>query len=165
MKPHPKIRKTIKWGGVAVTVLLVVVWIVSGTWTLGWVSRAGYQIALHHGAILMQYSPSTIDAAAVEGWRGQRAATHPAGMMFNYVCAPRCGSFAPVPGWYVIAPVVIPIVVVGVGSLIAWRFDTLAHRRARLNHCSNCNYDRAGIEKNAVCPECGQSTGTPQTTH
>ena len=30
MKPHPRIRKTIKWGGAAVTVLLVVVWIGSG---------------------------------------------------------------------------------------------------------------------------------------
>jgi hypothetical protein len=27
MTPHPRIRKTIKWGGAAVTVLLVVVWI------------------------------------------------------------------------------------------------------------------------------------------
>ena len=27
MKSHPRIRKAIKWGGAAVTVLLVVVWI------------------------------------------------------------------------------------------------------------------------------------------
>jgi len=27
MKPHPRIRKAIKWGGAAVTVLLVVLWI------------------------------------------------------------------------------------------------------------------------------------------
>jgi hypothetical protein len=27
MKPHPRIRKTIKWGGAAVTVLLAVVWL------------------------------------------------------------------------------------------------------------------------------------------
>ena len=32
MKPHPRIRKTIKWGGAVVTVLLVVVWIASGWW-------------------------------------------------------------------------------------------------------------------------------------
>ena len=29
MKPHPRIRKTVKWGGAAVTVLLGVVWIAS----------------------------------------------------------------------------------------------------------------------------------------
>ena len=41
MKPHPKLRKTITWGGAAVTVLLVVVWIgsssyraVRGSWTM-----------------------------------------------------------------------------------------------------------------------------------
>jgi len=31
MKPHPRIRKTIKWGGAAVTVLLVVAWVGSAT--------------------------------------------------------------------------------------------------------------------------------------
>ena len=36
MKPHPRIRKTIKWGGAAATVLLVVVWIGSGWVVLGW---------------------------------------------------------------------------------------------------------------------------------
>lgn len=30
MKPHPRIRKTIKYGGAALTLLLVVVWIGSG---------------------------------------------------------------------------------------------------------------------------------------
>ena len=37
MKPHPRIRKTIKWGGAAVTVLLVVVWVGSGWLSVGWV--------------------------------------------------------------------------------------------------------------------------------
>jgi hypothetical protein len=32
VKPHPRIRKTIKWGGAAVTVLLAVVWIGSALW-------------------------------------------------------------------------------------------------------------------------------------
>src|SRR5438045_122692 len=36
MKPHPRIRKAIKWGGAAVTVFFVVVWIGSGWWTFEW---------------------------------------------------------------------------------------------------------------------------------
>lgn len=38
MKPHPRIRKTIKWGGAAVTVLLVVVWIWDGQLYVNWMS-------------------------------------------------------------------------------------------------------------------------------
>ena len=30
MKPHPRVRKTIKWGGAVVTVVLLVVWIGTG---------------------------------------------------------------------------------------------------------------------------------------
>jgi hypothetical protein len=43
-------------------------------------------------------------------------------------------------------------------TVLAWRLDWLdarAARRARLNLCPKCNYDRAGIAKDAVCPECG----------
>jgi rubrerythrin len=40
-------------------------------------------------------------------------------------------------------------------TLYAWHLDTLARRRARLNFCPKCNYDRTGLPKDAVCPECG----------
>ena len=41
VKPHPKIRKTVKWGGAVVTVVLVVVWIGSGWVYLTWGGPAG----------------------------------------------------------------------------------------------------------------------------
>jgi hypothetical protein len=40
-------------------------------------------------------------------------------------------------------------------SLAALGLDLLARRRARLNLCPRCNYDRAGIAGDAKCPECG----------
>jgi rubrerythrin len=36
----------------------------------------------------------------------------------------------------------------------AWYLEILA-RRARLNLCPKCKYDRTGIAAGAVCPECG----------
>ena len=36
----------------------------------------------------------------------------------------------------------------------ARRLDALATRRARLNLCPKCNYDRTGLAATAVCPEC-----------
>jgi hypothetical protein len=41
-----------------------------------------------------------------------------------------------------------------VAANIAWRFDHLARRRARLNHCPTCNYDRTGLPAASPCPEC-----------
>ncbi|HVU64173.1 MAG TPA: hypothetical protein VHC70_09365 [Phycisphaerales bacterium] len=33
--------------------------------------------------------------------------------------------------------------------------ELLARRRARLNLCPSCHYDRAGLAAGAKCPECG----------
>ena len=41
MKPHARIRKTVKWGGAAMTVLLVVVWIGSGFMVVEWARPLG----------------------------------------------------------------------------------------------------------------------------
>jgi hypothetical protein len=46
MKPHPRIRKTIKWGGAAVTVLLVVLWIAGGWWKAEF--RLSAEITVHN---------------------------------------------------------------------------------------------------------------------
>lgn len=50
MKPHPRIRKAVKWGGAAVTVLLVVVWIGSGWWEVRCDSRK-YRASLSGGTV------------------------------------------------------------------------------------------------------------------
>ena len=36
--------------------------------------------------------------------------------------------------------------------------EALSRRRARLNLCRKCNYDRTGLALDAVCPECGSSS-------
>ncbi len=52
------------------------------------------------------------------------------------------------------------------GTVIAWRLDTLARRRARVGFCPKCGYDRTGLvgvggAAGAVCPECG-AAGPPK---
>jgi hypothetical protein len=57
--------------------------------------------------------------------------------------------------WGVVVPLWVPLTISFGATLAAWRLDALARRRAGLNLCPKCNYDRAGIAKDAVCPECG----------
>jgi hypothetical protein len=54
-------------------------------------------------------------------------------------------------------PLWVPTAVMAGLTALGWRFDCLVRRRARLNLCPKCNYDRAGIAGDAKCPECGGS--------
>ena len=58
-------------------------------------------------------------------------------------------------GWFI--PLWLPPAATMAIAIGAWRQDTLARRRARLNLCHKCDYDRAGLANDAACPECGQS--------
>jgi hypothetical protein len=44
-----------------------------------------------------------------------------------------------------------------IAAAAAWRADCAANRRARLNLCFKCGYDRTGLPRGsgAKCPECG----------
>jgi hypothetical protein len=146
MKPHPRIRKTIKWGGAAVTVLLVVVWIVSGSWSLGWTSASGTFVLATAGTV---------------GW-GELGALPPPQSPGWFVQSTRGGwqwwiaeQRGPGGYWAWSLPLAWPAVLTAILCAIAWRRDMLAHRRTGLNLCPKCDYDRTGLAKGAVCPECG----------
>ena len=140
-----------KWGGAAVTVLLLVVWLGSAWWMMLW-SSPTCEVRASGGLLHL--------------WTGPRGHTMP-----GYFSVLSIGSFPSSPGWFswcrfvvdrssrsfgLDFPLWIPIVVWLVPTARAWRLDTLARRRARLNLCPKCNYDRTGLAPGAVCPECGQ---------
>jgi ssDNA-binding Zn-finger/Zn-ribbon topoisomerase 1 len=62
--------------------------------------------------------------------------------------------------------IAIPLWAFAVGPVAAtsaaWRLDTLARRRARLNHCPTCNYSRADLPAASPCPECGKRPSRPE---
>ncbi|HMN40147.1 MAG TPA: hypothetical protein PKE29_04830 [Phycisphaerales bacterium] len=146
MKPHPKLRKTIKWGGAAVTVLLVVVWIGSGWCQAGYVGR-GTLVGVSSGCACFHKAPASILGGITgSGW-------YCAGQPFDFEWwmsdeRLRAARFVAVPLWWFVLPALS-------ATVAAWRLDTLVRRRARLNLCSKCNYDRTGLSSAAVCPECG----------
>jgi hypothetical protein len=145
MKPHPKIRKTIKWGGAAVTLLLAAVWVVSLGLIITWIAGPTDLVHVDQGVVRLIHRPH---AEQGTGFRTLR----PPGIM-KPVVSFRWSSDAR--GWSVRLPLWPAIGVACVATLVAWRLDTLARRRERLGRCPKCNYDRAGIAAGAVCPECG----------
>jgi len=151
MKPHPRIRKTIKWGGAAVTVLLVVVWIGSGWYSLAWRSKGGSCISANAGLgrVYLVAPWRTIQSGAPKGWHFAEQGSG----FYWWRWRVRHDDF--LHSMYVSFPMWVPIVLLGCVCSLAWRLDTLPRRRARLNLCPKCNYDRTGLAADAACPECG----------
>ena len=152
MKPHPRIRKTIKWGGAVVTVVLVMVWIGSCRTSYSWhlpVAVFADDWSVFCGAVVA--TTYTKDKQAIADW-GTDEPLCPSPEFANtwwFRCTK--GSMA--------TDFAVPIWLLAVITLLltisAWRLDTLARRRARIGFCPKCNYDRTGLAVGAVCPECG----------
>jgi hypothetical protein len=146
MKPHPRIRKTIKWGGAAVTVLLVVVWIGSGWFACcclptqrSWVSVYGGQVTF--GQALD--GPITTRPIPIQRFESSILS------FFESHSYPNRR--------WISSPIWLLALMTGCATTLAWYLDALARRRDRLNLCPKCHYDRAGIATDAKCPECGSA--------
>jgi hypothetical protein len=156
MKPQPRIRKTIKWGGAAVTVLLVVGWVSSSRWTVtysgGHIGRAQWGVGLVCGTLMVQAAWVRNPTPSAEPWR----------------CSPNeerlawwFGRWHDGTGgeWFEIlfVPFWVLLACSGPTTVAAWRLDTLARRRAKLKLCASCGYERTGLRGGigAKCPECG----------
>jgi hypothetical protein len=155
MKPHPRIRKTIKWGGAAVTMLLVVVWIGSRWRYVRW-DASRWSVCLVGGGIDVLIDtdrPKLKDdpwQGVVLGWRAGLLSEAAIGLHWTVLLS------AGPPQLF--APLWIPCTAAFVITGFAWRLDSLAGRReraARLNLCPKCNYNRAGLTAGMKCPECG----------
>lgn len=145
MKPHPRLRKSIKWCGLAASVLLLAAWIGSVWYYAWWIGRWGVAVNLMGGRI------SLVDIRTAPGIRtGWTLEPIPQPGMFLWFDSTSPGSlpFVTAPLWALAAPTLL-------ATAAAWRRDTVARRRDRIGCCANCAYDRRGLAPDAVCPECG----------
>jgi hypothetical protein len=155
MKPHPIIRKTIKWGGAAVTVVLVVVWIGSGWGRFGTPPGARYRVDIWHGRLSFAHSDGN-GMVVTYTWRTQIG-------RWLVIWSPdaQLGSSR----WLVCVPLWPLFLCSSSLSAVLGLQDARARLRARekLNLCPKCGYDRAGIAADAKCPECGcgRASGRP----
>ena len=135
-------RGSVKWVGVVACALLLCVWI--GTF---W-SAFGYQAP----AVVVDLSVGCIEVSVypkgmpTQGWF---AAWQP----YEAYWLPRLirGSFVTSRTTHVFVPLWIPLLVVGVATIWAFRYDW----RFAPGHCQTCGYDLSGSGSAAGCPECG----------
>ena len=145
MNPHPRMRKSIKWGGAVVTVLVVLA-MLSSARNLGgqvWAWKSGWWVRLDFGVVEVgkvvpappQFDPAFVWPFGVherDEW-----------MMYCVVREDYSIHFWPL---LFIAPA---------ASCVALLLDMRADRQHRAGLCSKCHYDRTGLASGAICPECG----------
>ena len=182
MKPHPRIRKTIKWGGAVVTVLLVSLpFVLMGLFVL-----TAARLLQPEGAVVVGIALSCVPylffgvgalvASLANPLRRARlwmslpavgVGVFHSAVFINHVQALKAPWGSPNPpsisadqatglAFVFSSIVAITITVVWCAVVLLTVFH-LASRRARLNLCptGGCNYDRTGLAIGAKCPECG----------
>ena len=154
VKPHPRIRKTVKWAGAAASVLLLAVWIGSGwCWWRG-VRWPTVNVGVSQGQLVITRfeRPSGLlfeVSALIQHNPPRSLGINSFNINLRYVDVDFRGLFR-VFGF----PLWIPASLAMFVTAAAFRLDSLARRRAHLNLCPTCHYDRAGLPANAPCPEC-----------
>jgi hypothetical protein len=149
MKPHPRIRKGIKWGGVVVTLLLTMIWIESTWWCA--VCRVWSDVGI--GVVSGQIRAVRSRNISIRSALYRAPVGEPFEWSCRYILPNRIDKYR---FWMIFFPIWPLILVVAVVTLIAWRSEILADRDG-VNLCSKCRYNRAGIAGDARCPECGAS--------
>ena len=142
-----RVRKTVKWGGAGLSVLLVVVWIGSGWRTHDWTMAGGHTGALYRGRLVVNHLNDRVFPGALV--RAQSASTLPGFQWWFDWQDWWGGRIVSIPLW--------PAVLLSLlATAAAWRADAKYLRRVREGACPACGYDRAGLAAGSLCPECGK---------
>ena len=151
VKPLSRTRSTVKCTAAA-SALLLLIWLGSAWWDIRWVPSGGGLVRSREGRVEVLWPEPRLvfkgDAVTISGTRVTLLNPEPAG--FKWWVFVGKDSL----GWSVCVPLWIPGAMMLLLTAGAWRLDTLARRRALLNLCPACHYDRTGLPPHAPCPEC-----------
>ena len=153
MRPDPRIRKAVKWGGAGATILLLAAWAVTMRWGMIWISPQWFgnsQLLLHaargemtlglHDVYSERFQPfcTFFDTrpSVDTGWSGR--------IESNFD-----DRLTRISLWST-------ALIAGSASVLAWGLELFAARRLRLNLCPRCNYDLSTLSTTTPCPECGK---------
>lgn len=142
-----------RWAWLALCVLLGVAWWCSRVWTVDVRVTKSFGISLSQSALRIVHAEpqsNTLPASSRvwvyrvldpdnDIWQPQYI---PQGI-------PPTSRTLLVPIWILLALAMVP-------TGLLWRAEFRAARRRRLvGHCMSCGYNRAGLNVDAMCPECG----------
>lgn len=136
-----------KWGGLALTALLCVAWLLSRWWDVCYAHASGWAV---------QVGGNTIGAMTAENtgapyWPAQGWYVRDVNWPVRWwVYFNRAGR-----EWVLAIPLWMPTLLTATVTAVAWRLDALARRKVRAGMCTQCGYSLAGLKAGAVCPECG----------
>ena len=146
MRIRRGIVKTVKWGGPVVAVVIAWLCWESVEYLTAFNSPFGMRANLTEGGLVFCYNPDWQLYKDVDGFQFLKWPSY-VSWWFEYRTRFTDRSVF-IPGWFPF------IITVGL-SVFAWRSDTHDARRRKLGQCPKCNYSRAGLGADVVCPECG----------
>ena len=150
MRRRDRARRFLKWAGLMLCALLLIVWVASYWIVLypKWLKEdCTWFIGLGHGYVECYYPAGVL--------------TYQSGMLFGRVMGlrptwlPVVQRIATVGGascWYVGVPLWLPFLALAGPTAMLWHRD----RRPPPGHCRNCGYNLTG-NTSGRCPECGES--------
>lgn len=156
MRPHPRIRKTIKWGGAGAAVLFLGAWIASIWLCLVWIFWAPLipgkvHIVIRDGIVFLIHTTRPDDLRPDSLEPGLRVWKGDPEMPFNWGFDYYASTYEQI----VVIPLWCPAMISLAVFAFVWRLDGRGARRIRRGHCPTCNYNLSGLPPGAPCPECG----------
>jgi hypothetical protein len=145
------LRSTIKWGGAAVTVLLLIVW-VGSAWYGAHAHLNTVGASVWSGRLYLVYESTSFPVTLSPGVGIGRASVR-----FEWWFYFSQRSYANGEVNFIVIPLWFPALLLVIGTLLLWRAD----RKCDPNACAKCGYSRTGLPADRLCPECGAVTPRP----
>ncbi len=151
IRRRSRARRIAKWTGLVLSVLIFLAWVVSIGRDIGYIAGDRYCIALTAGAACVAVTSVVEEYWQPWRWRpgwvywlpfGSWVAEHsgmPGGKLISVLDC-------------VVCPLWIPLLIIAVPTVIAWRRD----RKPPPGHCKICGYNLTG-NVSGRCPECGEA--------
>ncbi len=148
-----RLRNTIKWGGTALTVLLLVVWVGSRWWWAGVEFLPTGELFVTGGRFAIGWQePWSIVPENYSCWMSRLWSTR---FEWWFDAWPQPGAMGRTL-FTVVSPIWVIFLLAAAPTLWLWWRD----RRRAPGMCTHCGYDLRGVA-HEVCPECGAPPPQP----